>query len=409
MNTQNYLAASDLAYKNLKEETFVDGTDGIRYKVVKALHTQSGYDGYILYRPDTNELVVAHRGTWPEKGQRTADLLTDLGMAVNQANSQYPDAKRLTEMAIKYSQEDIRYRGAAVRQTGHSLGGTLAQLCGYNYGQQTETFNAYGAAALSDKLDGRQGNAALITNHVRGTDPVSAASPHLGRVEHYLNRTEQGLLYGGGYGGGVNRVRPNFPWQVAVAGAVADHGLDNFRNGGLSARDRQFAAENRELVGEFRTEFEKEAREAGGNIRYIREKIRDAVDWGRGIQNVSDASGFPERELARVIAHAATEGRIAAEGRNNTDSFAAFSPSAIQTAVAAPSKYDEVRAMLQGLLNDTDGSYALKVIEKHPERSARFDELVRQSQEGQSMRHELAAGEVRGVQHEQEVFSRSFG
>ncbi|OSI17432.1 hypothetical protein BWD09_05405 [Neisseria dentiae] len=100
MNTQNYLAASDLAYKNLKEETLVDGTDGIRYKVVKALHTQSGYDGYILHREDTNELIVAHRGTWPEKGALTADALTDLGMAVNQVNNQYPDAKRLTERLL---------------------------------------------------------------------------------------------------------------------------------------------------------------------------------------------------------------------------------------------------------------------------------------------------------------------
>lgn len=409
MDTKNYLAASDLAYKNLTVGKEVDGIDGLKYEVVDALHTKSGYDGYILHRKDTNELIVAHRGTWPEKGQRTADLLADLGMAVNQTNSQYPDAKRLTEKAIRYSQEDIKYRGAAVRQTGHSLGGTLAQLCGYNYGQQTETFNAYGAAALSDRLIGRQGHAALITNHVRGTDPVSAASPHLGRVEHYLNRDEQFVLYGGGYGGGVNRVRPNFPWQVAVAGAVRDHGIDNFRNGGLSERERRFAEENRELVREFRTEFEKEAREAGGNVRYIREKVEGAVDWGRGVLNVSAASGLPERELARVIADAAADGRIAAEGRNHTDSFAASSAPAMQTAEAAPTKYDEVRAMLQGLLNDTDGSYARKVIEEHPERSARFDELVRQSQEGQSLRHELAAGEARGVQHEEQGFSRSFG
>ena len=75
MNTQNYLAASDLAYKNLTVDTEVDGIDGVKYKVVKALHTQSGYDGYILHRKDTNELIVAHRGTWPEKGALTTDVL----------------------------------------------------------------------------------------------------------------------------------------------------------------------------------------------------------------------------------------------------------------------------------------------------------------------------------------------
>ena len=74
MNTQNYLAASDLAYRKLNEKELVDGIDGIRYEVVKALHTQSGYDGYILHRKDTNELIVAHRGTWPEKGALTTDV-----------------------------------------------------------------------------------------------------------------------------------------------------------------------------------------------------------------------------------------------------------------------------------------------------------------------------------------------
>ena len=45
MKTQNYLATADLAYNDMKEETFVTGIDNVRYKVVKALHTKSGYDG----------------------------------------------------------------------------------------------------------------------------------------------------------------------------------------------------------------------------------------------------------------------------------------------------------------------------------------------------------------------------
>lgn len=132
MKTQNYLATADLAYNNMKEETFVTGIDNVRYKVVKALHTKSGYDGYILYRKDTNELVVAHRGTWPEKNSKTADILTDLGMAIDQGNNQYPNAKKLTEIAISLSKTE--YPGAKIHQSGHSLGGALAQLCGYNYG-----------------------------------------------------------------------------------------------------------------------------------------------------------------------------------------------------------------------------------------------------------------------------------
>ena len=65
MKTQNYLATADLAYKNLKEGQHIRGIDNVEYEVVKSLHTKSGYDGYVLYRKDTNELVVTHRGTWP--------------------------------------------------------------------------------------------------------------------------------------------------------------------------------------------------------------------------------------------------------------------------------------------------------------------------------------------------------
>ena len=410
MNTQNYLAASDLAYRKLNEKELVDGIDGIRYEVVKALHTQSGYDGYILHRKDTNELIVAHRGTWPEKGALTTDVLSDLGMAVSQANNQYPDAKKLTEMAIKYSQEDIRYQGATIRQTGHSLGGALAQLCGYNYGHQTETFNAYGAANLKEKEPGKQNNITLITNHVRGTDPVSAASPHLGKVEHYLNQTERVMLYGGGYGGGLNAVRPNFPWQVAMGGVIMDHGLSNFQKDGLSAKDYRFAADNRALVKEFRSEFEEEARKAGGNVKYIQNKINEATQKSKEVFNLSSNFNTPESQLARIIATAETNGQLPSEMRDNANQLAAAS-SAVQTAQAPQSKYDEVSAMLKGLLNDTDGSYAQKVLAEHPEHVARFDEKVRQSMEQDQKNQELAIKDNHTLQHEepQRGFSRSFG
>ena len=409
MNTQNYLAASDLAYKSLKINDKVDGIDGVQYEVVDALHTKSGYDGYILHRKDTNELIVAHRGTWPEKGALTTDVLSDLGMAVSQANNQYPDAKRLTEMAMSYATQ-TKYQGATIHQTGHSLGGALAQLCGYNYGHQTETFNAYGAANLKEKEPGKQNNITLITNHVRGTDPVSAASPHLGKVEHYLNQTERVMLYGGGYGGGLNAVVPNSPWQVAVGGVILDHGLKNFQKDGLSVKDYRFAADNRALVKEFRSEFEEEARKAGGNVKYIQDKINEATQKSKEVFNLSSNFNTPESQLARIIATAETNGQLPSEMRDNANQLAAAS-SAVQTAQAPQSKYDEVSAMLKGLLNDTDGSYAQKVLAEHPEHVARFDEKVRQSMEQDQKNQALAIKDNHTLQHEepQRGFSRSFG
>lgn len=74
------------------------------------------------------------------------------------------------------------------------------------------------------------------------------------------------------------------------------------------------------------------------------------------------------------------------------------------------SKYDEVRAMLDGLLNDTNGSYARKVLEEHADKVAHFDEKVRQSIE-QDKQRDLASKENQSIQHEeqQQGFSRSFG
>ena len=397
MKTQNYLATADLAYKNLK-------------------------DGYVLYRKDTNELVVTHRGTWPEKNAKATDILTDLGMAVNQGNNQYPDAKKLTEIAISLTQ--TRYPGAVIHQSGHSLGGALAQLCGYNYGQQTETFNAYGAAKLNEKQPGKQSNAKLITNHVRGIDPVSSASPHLGNVKYYLHEGEKVALYLHGFG--RFNTSPNRTWSLAIVGAAASHGLDNFKNGGLSAQSHSFASEHINLIKEFRIEFEADVQKTGRNIRFIKDRIndgirwgkealdwgkdainwgKDAFNWGKKALNLSANVNTPESQLAQLI----TDSHLLLKENDNTNRFVATSSTATQI---PQSKYDEVRGMLRGIINDTDGSYAQKVLAEHPEQVALFDEKIRQNIAlNQDKQQELAVEKGQTFQHEeqQRTLSRSFG
>lgn len=422
MKTQNYLATADLAYKNLKEGQHIRGIDNVEYEVVKSLHTKSGYDGYVLYRKDTNELVVTHRGTWPEKNAKATDILTDLGMAVNQGNNQYPDAKKLTEIAISLTQ--TRYPGAVIHQSGHSLGGALAQLCGYNYGQQTETFNAYGAAKLNEKQPGKQSNAKLITNHVRGIDPVSSASPHLGNVKYYLHEGEKVALYLHGFG--RFNTSPNRTWSLAIVGAAASHGLDNFKNGGLSAQSHSFASEHINLIKEFRIEFEADVQKTGRNIRFIKDRIndgirwgkealdwgkdainwgKDAFNWGKKALNLSANVNTPESQLAQLI----TDSHLLLKENDNTDRFVATSSTATQI---PQSKYDEVRGMLRGIINDTDGSYAQKVLAEHPEQVALFDEKIRQNIAlNQDKQQELAVEKGQTFQHEeqQRTLSRSFG
>ena len=71
------------------------------------------------------------------------------------------------------------------------------------------------------------------------------------------------------------------------------------------------------------------------------------------------------------------------------------------------SKYEETMAMLQGLLNDTDGSYAKKLLADNPDKVASFNERVQQASE-EERQQQLVAQENQNIQQEQQRgFSRS--
>ena len=71
------------------------------------------------------------------------------------------------------------------------------------------------------------------------------------------------------------------------------------------------------------------------------------------------------------------------------------------------SKYEETMAMLQGLLNDTDGSYAKKLLADNPYKVASFNERVQQALE-EEQQQQLVAQENQNIQQEQlRGFSRS--
>ena len=71
------------------------------------------------------------------------------------------------------------------------------------------------------------------------------------------------------------------------------------------------------------------------------------------------------------------------------------------------SKYEETMAMLQGLLNDTDGSYAKKLLADNPDKVASFNERVQQALE-EERQQQLVAQENQNIQQEQQRgFSRS--
>ncbi|WP_157559303.1 lipase [Hydrogenophaga crassostreae] len=162
-----------------------------RYKILDhADNPRTGYQGTIYQRVDTGEIIVAHRGTEFDREALKDGLLADGGMVFNRSNLQVPDAIELTRKALHLANSqasDFNGHPPPVTVTGHSLGGTLAQVTAHHFDLKGETFNAYGAHSLGLRIP-EGGNA--VTNHVMAGDMVSAGSGHYGQVKVYAEPQE---------------------------------------------------------------------------------------------------------------------------------------------------------------------------------------------------------------------------
>ncbi|KAF1718813.1 hypothetical protein [Pseudoxanthomonas wuyuanensis] len=163
---------------------------------------------------DTGEIIVAHRGTEPDQGlgQILRDgALTDGAMVAARFNPQTADAIALTKRALDYAEQQGRKPGGQVPEvtvTGHSLGGTHAQITAHQFGLRGETFNAYGAASLGYRIPSGGDH---VINHVKAGDFVSAASPHFGQVRVYASADEIATLHAAGYANDRNPLDPRAP------------------------------------------------------------------------------------------------------------------------------------------------------------------------------------------------------
>ena len=260
-----------------KDEVAVNG---VTYNILEHYsNPRNGYQGTIYQRVDTGDMVVAHRGTEVTSGMKPIvqdALYTDGSMALSRVNPQARDAIALTQRAQERADE-IRQtygRSPQLTVTGHSLGGTHAQITAHHFGLKGETFNAYGAASLGLRIP-EGGNTVL--NHVMAGDTVSAASPHFGQVRVYAAPNEIQSMVVSGYANDRSVILDPRSPLLAVGLNAGSHSMHNFTGEDGNGRpDRSILADPnaRQLAQKFDPMIDKFRNDVG--------LIRAGVTLGAG-------------------------------------------------------------------------------------------------------------------------------
>ncbi|AWV06056.1 lipase family protein [Marilutibacter maris] len=304
--SHTYDSAGDMG--QLAARRAVVEIEGVDYKILEHVdNPDNGYQGTIYQRMDSGEIVVAHRGTEFDR-EPLKDGLTDAGMVVSRYNAQIDDAIGLTRRAREYASDPEmieRYGHASeVSVTGHSLGGTLAQVSAHHFDLRGETFNAYGAASLDRRIP--EGGERVL-NHVMATDPVSAASPHYGEVRVYAQAEEIDRLHTSGYHDNrfVDMLVNDMP-VVAAGRSFGAHSMHHFLNVDgdgradvSSLRDpeaRRLAGEHERMIGDYRGDIEGLRSGITTISRGPAGVVQDGIDWLRGPVPAGEPAAREERE-----------------------------------------------------------------------------------------------------------------
>ena len=216
-----------------------DAPDGRRYEILEhASNPRTGYQGTIYQDMNSGEIIVAHRGT-----KDGTDIGTDIDMVRSKTNNQIDDAMRLVEHAKQYAKDYQQLNhlthAPTLSTTGHSLGGTLAEVTAYRQNLHGETFNAYGAVGMRGMPAYPITNSNVV-NHVIATDAVSAANEHYGEVRTYARTRDIAALVNYGYG--QYNPMPDNPTPLAVGSLAASHSIQYFTSAGNVLSNPQYSA-----------------------------------------------------------------------------------------------------------------------------------------------------------------------
>lgn len=222
MRSTDYALLAKESYQDpVLQREFV--RDGVTYKAIDTFNDRrTGFQATAYQRTDTREIVVAYRGTEFDR-EPIQDGFVDAGMVLNGINAQEAEAAAFTKRVLELAANESKHSGRPidVTVTGHSLGGTLAEINAAKFGLRGETFNAYGAGSLFGVPSG----GSHVIDHVRAGDMVSAASAHFGEVRIYAAQQDIDRLSKAGYRDDSGILSPRNPIKATDFGA---HAIDNF-------------------------------------------------------------------------------------------------------------------------------------------------------------------------------------
>jgi hypothetical protein len=299
MTTKNYAELAEDSYKDRPKGAMLTLGDN-KYKILEHVNDpKTGYAGTIYQDVSSRQIIVAHRGTEPST---VKDLFTDLQMVTHGVNNQLPAAMELMKLAGRHANVEEQKTGKRpeVSTTGHSLGGTLAELTSFYKNYPGHSFNGYGAVEIEPRMSEGQ-NAHNFKAHYRVTDVVGAGGRHYGESIPYANKRDTEVLlidakYDNKRGGFFDdRDRNPFTALSARGGGLASHDIGAFIRETSATGPALLSEQARERAQKLDPAADRYAEDvrlirAGGGIvlRGVVDEINKGAKFVDGVKSVAE-------------------------------------------------------------------------------------------------------------------------